>query len=111
MKDGTAAIAHDALNAARLEEDARFDALQRAHRAFEIARDRRLALEGSSAKPPSNDPKAGMINMAAAMEIAQRTDDCLVLWARKYGIGRKIGKRWWFDPHGVRRVRNLLDKA
>jgi hypothetical protein len=105
-----ASIAHDALAAARAEEDSCFDRLQRAQRAFELARDRRLALEGASAKPASNDPTAGLINTAAAKEITGRSDDCLRQWADKHGCGRKIGPHYWFDQQALLRVKRHYDR-
>jgi len=103
-------IACQALAAAKAEEDECFDALQRAQRAFELARDRRLALEGSAAKPVSNDPTAGMIPMAAAKELTRRSDDCLRQWADKHGCGRKIGWHYWFDQRALLRVKRRYDK-
>jgi hypothetical protein len=109
MKDGADNIASHALSAARSAEDAAFDALQRAYRAFEIARDRRLALEGARTKPASTDPTAGLINTAAAKEITGRSDDCLRQWAVKHGCGRKIGPHYWFDPQALMRAKRRYD--
>jgi hypothetical protein len=111
MKEDVTDIAHDALAAARAEEDARFDALQRAHRAFEIARDRRLTLEGTArTKPASSDPTRGLITTAAAKEITGRSDDCLRQWAVKHACGKKIGPHYWFDQQALLRVKRRYDR-
>jgi uncharacterized protein YecT (DUF1311 family) len=110
MMNDADSIAYQALAAARSEEDRKFDLLVQAQRAFELARDRRLALEDTAAKPVSNDPTAGMINMAAAKEITGRSDDCLRKWAVKHGCGRKIGWHYWFDQRALLRVKRRHDK-
>jgi hypothetical protein len=94
--------AHNALAAARAEEDERFDALQRAHRAFEIARDRRLLLEEDAHPKERAASSKPTITVRQAATIANRSVDCVRLWCAQYGIGRKNGARWDVDYEDLR---------
>jgi hypothetical protein len=96
-------IARQAVAAAKAEEDRRFDLLAQAHRAFEIARDRRLLLE--EAAQPKGEPVSGKhtITVRQAATMANRSVDCIRLWCAHYGIGRKNGARWDVNYGDLRR--------
>jgi hypothetical protein len=103
-------IAHQALAAARAEEDRRFDLLAQALRAFEIARDRRLLIE--EAAQPKGEPASGKhtITVRQAASIAKRSVDCVRLWCTQYGIGRKNGARWNVNYEDLRRLLKRIGK-